>query len=123
MPLNAPADNFAVQYDPITNTPIVNNEILDLEVEKDVLTDDQITALLAKYSNSRALLFLYDARERLLKEGQENWNGDKKSFEVRFDFLTKEIARLEKVVAQERIAKQTGGQPNCPVTICKVTYE
>ena len=117
---NDPANNFAVQYDPITNAPIQNDEVLDLEVEIDPLTDAQMEALLAKYTPTRKLLFLYDAHERMLKEGQENWNGDKKSFEVRFDYVCEEIKRLEKAVQQEVDKKNGKGLSACPVRVCKV---
>ena len=120
MPINDPADQFAVQMNPITNEPDVANKLIDLEVEKDVLTDVEVDALLAKYTPERALLYLYDARERMTKEGQEAWNGDKKLFDIQFNYLTKEIERLEKQVALKLAVKNGKGASACPISVCRV---
>jgi len=119
-----PADQFTVQVDPITNAPVTpTGDVSNLEVDVDEMTEAEIDTALAKYTPARTLLFLYDARERMLKSGQENWNGDKKSFEVRFDYIQNAIEKTEKEVKDAGIDPATGKRKRrkCPITPCKVT--
>lgn len=70
-------------------------------------TPEQITTELAKYSLDAQRLEYSQAIRRITENGQENWNGDKKHFEARLDYLKTCLKEVEDKIRAKRNAKRS----------------
>jgi len=66
-----------------------------MSIDLSTATSDEIAAELANYSLNRQKLAYLIAIEEVLTIGQENWDGDKKHYEARLDFLRAGLAEVE----------------------------
>lgn len=70
-------------------------------------TPEQITTELAKYSLDAQRLEYSQAIRRITTDGQENWNGDKKHFEARLDYLRACLNDVEAKIRAKRNKKRS----------------
>ncbi len=70
-------------------------------------TPEQITTELAKYSLDAQRLEYSQAIRRITADGQENWNGDKKHFEARLDYLRGCLNDVEAKIRAKRNKKKS----------------
>lgn len=77
-------------------------------------TEWEINNELGKYSLNRKRLAYEIAIEDVLSIGQENWDGDKKHYEARLDFLQSGLKEIQKQIS---LSKQ-----KCTIKTCNVEF-
>ena len=80
------------------------------------VTVEEINTQLAVYTDERRLVMYRSAEERLLALGQENWNGDKKHFEGRVDYLQNAINDLESKIRKKK------RKSKCGISGCSIAF-
>jgi len=83
-----------------------------MSIDLSTATEAEIRAELGKYTLERQRLAYLIAIEELLSIGQENWDGDKKHYKARLDYLRAGLSEVERKMASKK----------CGIKACNVEF-